>query len=910
MKTDQNSLRILLVEDNPGDARLVQEHLTGLSAFAPELIWEKNLSGALNTLAHRDVDIILLDLGLPESQGMETLRRIRGQNPLCPVVVLTGLDGWDDALAAVAEGAQDYLNKGEINGPILIRSIRYAVERTNTLKALEESEAHFRAVVESAPDAIITVSASGQVALWNQGAEATFGYKASEITGQSISQLLPHPARKGSGAEGAARKRALGELEHSGRSTVTTNVVGKDGRKFPAEISVSRVSAWGQTTYTAVIRDVSERWRAQEALEGLSREYELLLNSAGEGIVALESDGTIGFCNPAALALLGRTAEEVLGRTAPEVLMGTDPESGSRDPAGDSLLEPLRSGAPYRGQMKFVGEGGHPFPVELTCTPKVDEHGAIEGAVLLFEDITDRLEQSEALEASEARYRSLVENATYGIYRSTPDGRFLSVNGALVEMLGYESRMELLCINLYEDLYENPGIRDDLIRTFDRSDQVMGLEARWLRKDGSPITVLLSGRPVRREDGSLEAFEVMVEDLSERRALEEQLRQAQKMEAVGQLTGGIAHDFNNVLGVILLTTELVMSAVEHGEGVSLSDLKSIQEAARRATSITRKLLGFSRRAELNPKPESLSRIVANMSSMLRTVLPETIELVVEPGEDLPSVKVDTGSIEQILLNLATNSRDAMPTGGTLEVSVEGRVLDEDYCAFHPEAVPGRYVCLEVADTGIGMDDHTLSKIFDPFFTTKEQGLGTGLGMAMVYGLTKQQGGYVYVYSEVGRGTRTHLYFPALEEEEDASPLADLTSAPLSGEGILLLVEDEENLRQATARALERYGYTVREASGGAHALEILQSTGDGADLIITDLVLPDMSGIALLEQIHDRYGRIPCILSSGYSLAEVKAREEVPPELPFLRKPWQLNDLLDLVSRKLRESREKPKAAG
>ena len=404
----------------------------------------------------------------------------------------------------------------------------------------------------------------------------------------------------------------------------------------------------------------------------------------------------------------------------------------------------------------------------------------------------------------------------------------------------------------------------------------------------------LSGRSVRDAKGAFQTFEVMVEDLSERRLLEDQLRQAQKMEAVGQLTGGIAHDFNNVLSVILLNSELMAAAVEADQPVDVQDIKAIQDSAKRASSITRKLLGFSRKAELLLAPNQLDQVVAGMSSMIRTLLPESINLEMDIASEVGPALADTGSVEQMLLNLVANSRDALSAGGRVTVRVSEVALGEDYAALHPDVQPGRFVCLEVADNGLGMDEEVLKRVFDPFFSTKAPGAGTGLGMAMVYGLTKQQGGHVTIYSEVGLGTTTRLYFPCIEaraaQEVEYAHRDTTAHTPAT----LLLVEDEENLAAATKRALEGKGYEVLVTSDGLEALKLFREAGGRIDLVLSDLVLPGLGGIELLARLQEEHGPVRFVLTSGYSGRDLAALGGVA-AVPFLRKPWVLADLLTVI---------------
>lgn len=501
----------------------------------------------------------------------------------------------------------------------------------------------------------------------------------------------------------------------------------------------------------------------------------------------------------------------------------------------------------------------------------------------------------EALRRSETDYRGLVEHATYGIYRSSVDNRFLSVNPALVEMLGYESKVELLTVKPSE-LYEDAGERERLIERHKHTQRIEEVEVRWKRKDGTPITVRLSGRTVRNHNREPECFEMIAEEVTEQRRIEAQLRQAQKMEAIGQLTGGIVHDFNNILTVIMSNTELAAKSLPEEAEEAQADLEEARAAGERGSAMIRKLLGFSRSEKPSFQSVDLGRLVANTTRVLQRLLPESIEIQISAGESIGTVRADPGALEQILLNLATNARDAMPEGGTLRIECRRERLDASYHATRPWVIPGEYVCIVVSDTGVGMDEETQRRIFEPFYTTKPAGEGTGLGMAMIYGLVKQQGGFVHVYSELGEGTEVKLYFPAMDVEAAAETQQPSyqTCLPVGTETILV-VEDEAAIRRATKRALERHGYSVMTAADGEEALETVDARGSEIDLIMTDLIMPKLGGRQLYDALTQEGRQVKFLFTSGYSTQELTESSSFASSFPFLHKPWNLTNLLQRV---------------
>jgi len=495
-----------------------------------------------------------------------------------------------------------------------------------------------------------------------------------------------------------------------------------------------------------------------------------------------------------------------------------------------------------------------------------------------------RKRQEEALRVSEARHRSLVQSAVYGMYRSSLDGKFLGVNPALVNMLGYASAQELLAVDLSKDVYVNPEHRAAIIREYIEFGTFQTGEVRWKRKDGRQITVRLSGTALKNERGETLGFEMIAEDITERRALEEQLRQSQKMEAVGRLAGGIAHDFNNLLTVIKGYSELMLEELD-GPDPLHNELDEIRKAADRAASLTRQLLAFSRQQVLAPKVLDLNIIVNNMDKLLHRLLGEDIDLftVLEPG--LGRVKADPGQLEQVIMNLAVNARDAMPRGGKLTIETTNVDLDDAYARDHVSVTPGRYVMIAVSDTGLGMTEKVKSRIFEPFFTTKEVGKGTGLGLSTVYGIIKQSGGYVWVYSEVGIGSTFKVYLPRVDAPADFTPSHSLQPARRGTETVLL-VEDEDGVRALVRQVLHKHGYNVLEARNGGEALLMCERHQGKIDLLLTDVVLEQMSGRELAERLLKVRSEMKVLYVSGYADDAIVHHGVLTAGMAFLQKPF------------------------
>jgi len=588
----------------------------------------------------------------------------------------------------------------------------------------------------------------------------------------------------------------------------------------------------------------------------------------------------------------GRSVAEHLGKPVREVL-----------PAIAPTLEPLL------GRILETGEPALNIEVtgETPAQPGITRYWrasyfplASDGIGAIVVEDTPRRHAERALRRSGADYRAMVEQATYGIYRSSLEGRFLKVNPALVAMLGYDSEAEVLALELDRDVYVDAAERARNIERARTLERISGVQVQWKRRDGHHITVRLSGRVVRSEgDGAIKGFEMMAEDVTEQRTLERALQQAQKMETIGRLTSGIAHDFNNLLTVILAQSNLMGKALPDATPPQVRrDLEELTEAARRGAELVHRLLGFSRHETLDLRPLSVPEWIREELHTLRRLLPATIEIRCDAEPAAGVVEADSGALEQILLNLATNARDAMPDGGTLHVDVRRTRLAAEDRPLHAWVQPGAYVSLAVSDTGAGMDPQTQAHVFEPFFTTKPAGVGTGLGMAMVYGLVKQHHGFVHLYSEVGQGTTVKIYLRLAHEQAlPATPAGGEERLP-GGSDAILLVEDDPHLRAVAQRLFEKVGYRVFAAADGQEGLAAYRARKTGVDLVITDMVMPKISGMQLYETIRSAEPpdqRVKVLFTSGYPAADFRQALAGDPDVAFVTKPWTASELLGQI---------------
>jgi PAS domain S-box-containing protein len=515
----------------------------------------------------------------------------------------------------------------------------------------------------------------------------------------------------------------------------------------------------------------------------------------------------------------------------------------------------------------------------------------------LNEDLERKVtERTKELARAEQHFRSLVENSPYGILRTTLDGTIQQANKALVDMLGYNSENEIINLHMGLHVFPSPAARRKIIDQFGDQAVVKGIEVAWKRKDGAPIMVRYSRHIVTDRDGIPVYKEIVVEDITERRKLEQQLRQAQKMEAVGQLAGGVAHDFNNLLGVIIGYSELLLD--QPGvSGVVQGHAEQIKKAGDRASSLTRQLLAFSRQQVLETRVLNLNTVVTELQKMLPRLIGEDVEIRNALDPALGHVKADQSQIEQVIMNLAVNARDAMPGGGVLTLKTSNVELSAAQPGNHPEMAPGSYVMLAVSDTGVGMDPQILTHIFEPFFTTKERGRGTGLGLATVYGVIKQSGGYIWAESKPGEGSTFRIYLPRAEQAIQSERPSDAASGLPRRSETVLLVEDEESLRTLTRSLLEGIGYSVLEASNGAEAVATAARHTGAIDLLLTDVVMPGMNGHAMADQLIALRPQMAVVFMSGYTDF---GHGLVSSEVNFLQKPFSRAILL----RKLGEALE------
>jgi PAS domain S-box-containing protein len=796
-----------------------------------------------------------------------------------------------------------------------------AKQTTSKRENPELPRAYFEQLVECAPEAISILNTEHRVTGINSEFTRLFGYSVEEAMGRRLDSLIMPPDR-------AAETRWLQEMLEQGQKVVLeTKRQRKDGTLVDVFVSSAPVVIGGKPAgIFAVYRDISDEKRAQalssallriaekaSSAEDLQQFYAAIHTIVAELMYA--RNFYIALYDPNTQLLTfpyfvdeqdPRPAPKKFGKGLTEYVLQTGepllctPEIFERlvkedkaeligAPSLDWLGVPLKAGNDTIGVVVVQSYSGNV------------RFGEAEKNILTFvsqqlASAIDHKRNEEALRHSEARYRSLVQSAVYGIYRSGLDGKFLDMNPAVVSMLGYNSADEVLALDPNHDVFVDPTEFSTLMQNFRNGARLNNVEVRWKRRDGKVITVRLSGHIVSSPDEPAEALEIIAEDVTEQRVLENQFRQAQKMEAVGRLAGGVAHDFNNLLTVISGYTEVLLERTDAANPL-YPKILAIHQATERATSVTRQLLAFSRKQMLELKVVDVNNIVAEMERLLRPLIGENIALETRLARDLGRTRADAGQIEQVIMNLVVNSKDAMPSGGKITVQTENADLrKEELSREHSYIHPGCYVVLSVSDNGHGMDKETQARIFEPFFTTKEKGKGTGLGLSTVYGIVKQSGGYILLDSQPGQGTTFRIYLPRIEEVAEVVGHAQIKQAQKGGSETVLLVEDEESVRQLVRETLETQGYHILEAENGEEALRIANTHSD-IDMLITDVVMPGMGGRELSARLCASHPHTKLLYLSGYTEDAIVHEGVLEPGTAFLQKPFTLQTL----SRKVRE---------
>jgi len=795
---------------------------------------------------------------------------------------------------------------------------REIIERRRAEDRLRESEQWLSTTLRSIGDAVIATDAEGLVTFMNPVAEGLTGWDESETAGKPLEDIFNIINDQTGGRAENPVARVLREGVVVGLANHTV-LIAKDGTKRPIADSGAPIrDAKGEIIGTVMVfRDITESNRMEEelrkhrdhleelvkdrteALRESEEKYREVVETSVDGVISADSQMKVGVWNAGAERIFGYTKEDMTGQS----LMKIVPERYKKEKE-NGFVEFRKSGfGSVIGKtikLQGVRKDGTEIPVELSISSRKENETHI--ATAIVRDITERTRGEDALKNEKEKFRVLVEESPLGVSIIGEKGDYKYVNPKFVDMFGYTPEEIPTGREWFRKAYPDEEYRNQVIAawinviTETRFGPCRALTFTARCKDGSKKVIRFL--PVKMRTGG----QILIyEDITEQKKIEAQLRQAQRMEAIGTLAGGVAHDFNNLLTAILGYAELSLMGLEKDNSVR-QEIEEIKKAGKSAASLTRQLLAFSRKQIVQPKVVDLNKLLSGMEKMLGRLLSEDVELLTIPEPALWPVEIDPGQIEQVIMNLAINSGDAMRSGGKLTFETANVDLDENYFREHGiEAQPGAYVMLAVSDTGSGMDKETQEHIFEPFFTTKELGKGTGLGLSTVYGIVKQNNGFIWAYSEPGQGTTFKVYLPKVEgdagqEEKERTPMEDL-----GGSETVLIVEDDSSLRKLARSVLKQKGYKILEAENGEEALKVSKAHDGSIDLMITDVVMPKMGGKETAERLQALYPQMKVIYMSGYTDNAIAHQGVLAPGLNFLEKPFSPK----VLARKVREVLDK-----
>lgn len=788
----------------------------------------------------------------------------------------------------------------DINNNItsVVHIIRDITERVEAYRLIRESEERYRLLAESSKDLIITINLEGKITFANKAALDFAGLDLSEAIDRSIAEFLTEEELKL--LPEMLSLRVKGDLSSY---YYQSRILNRQGKEIFVEAQSTPMIRDGKVVEVLIVaRDITERKRKERELIESEERYRDLVENISDLICTHDLEGNILSANRAALQISGYEREEVIGKNFREFLA---PEVRS---LFDGYLKEIKEKGRAKGIMKVVTKSGEIRLWEYNNSLKA-EKGREPYVRGYARDVTESFQAQKALKESEEKYRVAFENISEVIYIVDRELRVRDVSPSVERILGWKAE-ELIGRNYNElskilpEEYLEKAIRET--NEILEGRRISASRYEFFTKDGERKVGEVSGSPWIVK-GQVQGIVCVARDITERERIEreaqllrEQFYQAQKLESIGRLASGIAHDFNNILSIIMGFGELLLKDFPPGDK-RRERLQKILDTATRAAGIVRQLLAFSRKQALEPKVLDLNELIISLSKMLGRLLGEDIELRLLLAPSIAPIYADPVQMEQVIMNIVVNARDAMPTGGTLTIETREVDIDEGYAMVHQGVKPGRYVLLAITDTGCGMDKEVLSRIFEPFFTTKEKGKGTGLGLSTAYGIVKQHGGNIWAYSEPGKGSTFKIYLPVKEEGLGHSREEEKKVEIQIAGGKVLVAEDEANLRVFLGDLLKEAGFEVELAESGEMALELVEKKGFRPDILIADVVMPELNGKQLYALLKDRIPELKVLYMSGYT-DSILDHYGVIEEDAFIQKPFNVNELLSKLGELMRKA--------
>lgn len=872
--------KILIIEDDVGVARLQQKRLERAGHSVETYPCPAD---AMRALEQGGVDLLILDYRLPDDRnGLEFYAELKQSGYDVPAILVTGFSNEALIISALRAGMRDFVSKSVEYLDYLPEAVAHVLHKSRMERQLAEVEARFGKIFHASPIPIIVSTLSeGRIVDINQACALLYGTSRAEACGKTTTEMgmVPQGFDREAFTARIRREKISERLEMS--------VVNLRGELLQVEVAVELIDLHGEECLLSMVSDVSERRRAEAALRESENRFQAFMNHSPAFAFLKDRESRYVFVNQSLQREFRKLGENWLGCTDDELF---PPDVAAQCRELDRQV--LEQNGPIESE-ETIPRDDEPDRTWLTLQFPVDDGQGNKLVGGLSLDITERKLAALQLELLQRAVNATSE-AIVIADASEADLPIVFVNQAFEQITGYKPAETIGRNCRFLQGPDTDPLTADQLHEAVETGRSISVEILNYRRDGTPFWNLFSITPIRDAAQRITHFVGACRDITEHKLIAEQVRQSQKMEAIGRLAGGIAHDFNNILTIVLGNAELALEDTPKGD-TRLDLLQEIVHAGQRAASLTSQLLAFSRRQVLEPKVVDLNVLVADTERLLRRLIGEDIFLSTMLAPHLRPVKVDPVQVEQILLNLTVNARDAMPEGGRLTIETQNVDLDPAHGLSGSEVRPGPYVMIAVTDTGHGMDEKTKSRIYEPFFTTKERGKGTGMGLPTVYGIVQQSGGYIWVDSEVDRGTTFKIYLPQHHDAMTQPVEKPMRRNNSSGVETLLLVEDEDLVRALARRMLESQGYHVLEARSGHEALEISQAYHGYIDLLITDVIMPGIGGRQLAQELAKLRPATRVLFISGYTDSTMIEQAEIDGNSAFLQKPFSHESLTNKV---------------